>query len=217
MTRVKICGLKEAERIEQACALGADYVGFVFFPPSRRYVTPEQAAVLAGHVSGDVETVGLFVNPDDHLIETTLLSVPLDIIQLHGEESPKRVAEIGLRFGVRTLKALPVAVQEDLDVLPAYLDAADMILFDAKPVPGAALPGGNGLPFDWQLLDHLKIDRPWLLAGGLTVDNLTTALTATGAPGLDVSSGVETSPGVKDPAKLAAFIAKAKSFGRNDG
>jgi phosphoribosylanthranilate isomerase len=217
MTLVKICGLKEPERIAQACAAGADYVGFVFFPPSRRYVTPEQAADLTRQVTGTAETVGLFVNPDDHLIETTLASVPLDVIQLHGEEKPARVREIGLRFGVRTLKALPVAVREDLDVLPAYLDAADMILFDAKPVPGAALPGGNGLAFDWRLLEDLAIDRPWLLAGGLTVENVTTALAATGAPGVDVSSGVETSPGVKDPAKLAAFVAAAKSFGRNDG
>jgi len=173
--------------------------------------------VLADHVTGAVETVGLFVNPDDRAIETALMSVSLDVIQLHGEEKPERVREIGLRYGVRTLKALPVAVAADLDVLPSYLDAADMILFDAKPVPGALLPGGNGLPFDWRLLENLRIDRPWLLAGGLTVDNLTTALAATGAPGIDVSSGVEMSPGVKDPAKLAAFIAKAKSFGRNDG
>ncbi|WP_027135735.1 phosphoribosylanthranilate isomerase [Geminicoccus roseus] len=217
MTLVKICGLTEPARIEQACAAGADYVGFVFFPASRRYVTPEQAGVLAGHVSGTVESVGLFVNPDDRIIETTLLSVPLDVIQLHGEESPERVAEIGLRFGVRTLKALPVAVPEDLQAVAAYADTADMILFDAKPVPGAVLPGGNGLPFDWRLLEQVEIDCPWLLAGGLTVDNLSTALAVTGAPGVDVSSGVETSPGVKDPAKLAAFIAMAKSFGRNDG
>lgn len=217
MVKVKICGLKEPERIEQACAAGADMVGFVFFAPSRRSVTPEEAARLAASVGQDVETVGLFVNPDDRTIETALLSVPLDVIQLHGEETPARVAEIGLRFGVRTMKALPIAVKEDLDDLAAYLDAADMILFDARPVPGSVLPGGNGLSFDWRLLSGLAIDRPWLLAGGLTGANLVSALSVTGAPGVDVSSGVEAAPGVKDPAKLADFIAKAKSFGRNDG
>ena len=216
MIAVKICGLKEPERIEQACAAGVDYVGFVFFPPSRRHVTPEQAAVLARCVSDNVETVGLFVDPDDRTIETTLLSIPLDVLQLHGDETPERVREIGLRFGVKTMKAVPVAVAADLAVLPAFADAADMILFDAKPVPGAALPGGNGLSFDWRLLEDVRIDRPWLLAGGLNADNLLTALGATGAPGVDVSSGVEASPGIKDPAKLAAFVAAAKDFRRND-
>jgi phosphoribosylanthranilate isomerase len=217
MVMVKICGLTEPELVEQACEAGADMVGFVFFPPSRRAVTPEQAAVLARKVSRAIETVGLFVNPDDRLIETTLLSVPLDVIQLHGKEKPERVAEIGLRFGVRTMKALPVAVRDDLRELDAYLDAADMILFDAKPVPGAVLPGGNGMAFDWQLLSGLKIDRPWLLAGGLTGDNLVAALTTSGAPGVDVSSGVEKMPGVKDPAKMADFIARAKGFEGNKG
>ena len=214
MTLVKICGLTEPDRVEQACAGGADYVGFVFFPPSRRYVTPGQAASLAEHVAGPTETVGLFVDPDDRTIETTLLSVPLDVIQLHGEETPKRVAEIGLRFGVKTLKALPVAVAQDLAVVPAFAQAADMILFDAKPVPGAVIPGGNGLPFDWRLLQGLRVDRPWLLAGGLTVDNLAAALQATAAPGVDVSSGVERSPGIKDKNKLAAFLAAARDVER---
>ena len=144
------------------------------------------------------------------------MSIPLDVLQLHGDETPERVKEIGLRFGVKTMKAVPVAVAADLAVLPAFADAADMILFDAKPVPGAALPGGNGLSFDWRLLEDVRIDRPWLLAGGLNADNLLTALGATGAPGVDVSSGVEASPGIKDPAKLAAFVAAAKDFRRND-
>ena len=217
MVMVKICGLTESDRVEQACDAGADMVGFVFFPPSRRALTPERAAILSRSIKGDVQAVGLFVNPDDHLIETTLLSVPLDVIQLHGEEKPARVAEIGLRFGVRTMKALPVAIREDLDDLDAYVDAADMILFDAKPVPGAALPGGNGVVFDWRLLSDLTIDRPWLLAGGLTGDNLQDALSATVAPGVDVSSGVETSPGIKDRVRMVDFIARAKAFKRNNG
>ncbi|WP_159710285.1 phosphoribosylanthranilate isomerase [Geminicoccus flavidas] len=216
MTLVKICGLKEPARIAQACEAGADFVGFVFFPPSRRNVTPHEAGELARHVTGQTRTVGLFVNPDDHLLEAVLMSVALDVIQLHGEEKPERVAEIGLRFGVETLKALPVAVAEDLAVLPTYQEAADMLLFDAKALPGAAQPGGNGLAFDWRLLQGLEVGRPWLLAGGLSPDNVEAALAATGAPGVDVSSGVEISPGVKDPARLADFIAKAKGFGRND-
>ncbi|WP_191060826.1 phosphoribosylanthranilate isomerase [Geminicoccus harenae] len=216
MTLVKICGLKEPARIVQACGAGADFVGFVFFPPSRRNVTPHEAGELARHVTGETRTVGLFVNPDDHLLETALMSVALDVIQLHGEEKPERVAEIGLRFGVETLKALPVATPEDLAVLPAYRDAADMLLFDTKPLPGAAQPGGNGLAFDWRLLQGLEVGKPWLLAGGLSPDNVEAALAMTGATGVDVSSGVEISPGVKDPARLADFIAKAKGFGRND-
>lgn len=214
MVEVKICGLKEPGRVEDACRLGADYVGFVFFPPSRRSVQPHEAARLARHVADGVRTVGLFVNPDDRLLDQVLSAVPLDIVQLHGEESPERVAEIGLRYEVRTMKALPIAVPDDLARLHAYEETADQLLFDAKPVPGAVLPGGNGVAFDWHVLDGVRPARPWLLAGGLHAGNVARALELTGAPGIDVSSGVEIEPGVKDPAKLAALIAAAKSFRR---
>ena len=206
-TRVKICGLTEPERVAQAGRLGAAYLGFVFYPPSPRAVDPALARELAAAVPESAETVGLVVDATDHEIETLLDAVPLDLLQLHGYETPERVAAIGLRFGCRTIKALRVETADDLATMSEQADAADMVLFDAKPPRDAAWPGGHGLPFDWRVLEGRAPSGPWLLAGGLNADNVGAAVALTRAPVLDVSSGVESRPGIKDPAKLEAFFA----------
>lgn len=206
-TQVKICGLTEAAHVEQAGRLGAAYLGFVFYPPSPRAVDPARARELAAASPASAVTVGLVVDASDHEIETILTAVPLDVLQLHGYETPERVAELGLRFGCRTIKALRVEAVDDLASLTEHADAADMILFDAKPPRDAAWPGGHGLPFDWRVLEGRTPRPPWLLAGGLTAGNAAAAVALTGAPILDVSSGVESRPGVKDLVKLEAFFA----------
>ncbi|WP_323033568.1 phosphoribosylanthranilate isomerase [Paracoccus sp. (in: a-proteobacteria)] len=206
---VKICGLTEATGLSAAVEAGARYVGFVFFPKSPRNVTPETAAGLAVQVPLGVAKVGLFVNPDDAALDAVLSRVPLDIIQLHGSESPDRVAEVKSRFGLPVMKAVGISEPQDLDALWDYGLVADMLLIDAKPPQNATLPGGNGLAFDWRLLAGRQILKPWLLAGGLTPANVAEAIRLTRAPGVDVSSGVESAPGIKDPARVRDFIARA--------
>ena len=209
MAQVKICGLSQPEHVAAAVDAGARYVGFVFFPRSPRAVTAEQAAALALDVPAGVARVGLFVNPDDAALDAVLAQVPLDIIQLHGSEPPERVAEIKALTGLPVMKAVGVAGPGDLDALWDYGLVADMLLIDAKAPPGADLPGGNGLPFDWRLLAGRRIVKPWLLAGGLTPQNVAEAIRLTGAAGIDVSSGVETAPGVKDSGLIRDFVAAA--------
>jgi phosphoribosylanthranilate isomerase len=211
VTRVKICGVNDAAGFDAAVAAGADMVGFVFFPASPRAVTPAQAAALSGRADGGPERVGLFVDPDDALLDAVLAALSLDVIQLHGEETPARAAEIRARFGLPVMKALGVAEPADLARLAEYAPAVDRFLLDAKPMPGAALPGGNATAFDWRLVAGAAIPRPWLLAGGLTPDNVAEALRQSGAPGVDVSSGVERARGVKDSARIAAFVAAARA------
>ena len=208
-TTVKICGLTSPEGIAAAVSAGARYLGFVFFAKSPRHVTPEQAAALAAEVPLGIAKVGLFVNPDDALLQTVLAQVPLDMIQLHGSESPARVTEVRALTGLPVMKAVGVAEPRDLDALWDYGLVADMLLIDAKPPKDAELPGGNGLAFDWRLLAGRQVLKPWLLAGGLTPENVTQALRLTRAPGVDVSSGVESAPGVKDPDRIRDFIARA--------
>ena len=207
MAGVKICGLTEPGPVEQAGRLGAAFLGFVFYPPSPRCVDPALARELVALAPEGAQTVGLVVDASDAEIEALLQAVALDALQLHGHESPERVAEVALRFGCQVIKALRVETADDLAALPAHAEAADMVLFDAKPPRDAAWPGGHGLPFDWRLLEGLALDRPWLLAGGLHAGNVAQALALTGAPLVDVSSGVESRPGVKDPQKLDAFFA----------
>jgi len=206
---VKICGLTEAAGLSAAVESGARYVGFVFFPKSPRHVSAEQAAALAVQVPLGIAKVGLFVNPDDAALAKVLERVPLDLIQLHGEETPARVAEVRTLAGLPVMKAVGVAEPADLDQLWDYGLVADMLLIDAKPPKGAELPGGNGLAFDWRLLAGRQILKPWLLAGGLTPDNVHEAIRLTRAPGVDVSSGVESAPGVKDPERIRRFTARA--------
>jgi phosphoribosylanthranilate isomerase len=208
--QVKICGLTEPDRVAQAAQLGAAFLGFVFYPPSPRYLDPARARELVSAVPTGTEAVGLIVDATDVEIDTLLQAVPLDVLQLHGYETPERVADIVLRSGCRVIKALRVETADDLGAVAAYADAADMLLFDAKPPRDAAWPGGHGLPFDWRLLQSISLAKPWLLAGGLQATNLQAAVTLTGAPIVDVSSGVESRPGIKDPAKLDAFFAAAR-------
>ncbi|MDO5646511.1 phosphoribosylanthranilate isomerase [Paracoccus sp. (in: a-proteobacteria)] len=212
MAQAKICGLTRADHIRAAADAGARFVGLVFFPKSPRAVTVEQAAALSVDVPFGVARVGLFVNPDDAELETTLAQVPLDIIQLHGAESPARVAEVKSRTGLPVMKAIGIRDPADLPQLTDYGVVADLLLVDAKPPKNADLPGGNGLAFDWRLLTGRRWLRPWMLAGGLTPDNVAEAIRLTGAPMVDVSSGVETAPGVKDPALIRAFVNAAGGF-----
>jgi len=209
----KICGLSSEEAVAAAIAGGAAYVGFVFYPPSPRSVSPRRAGELCRAVPAGVQRVGLFVDADDAVIEAALDAAPLDIMQFHGAETPERAAEAKLRFGRKVMKAISVAGPEDVAVASRYESAADMLLFDAKPPRRAdALPGGNGLVFDWQLIAGRIWRLPWMLSGGLTAELLPEAVRISGAQAVDVSSGVETSPGRKDVAKIRAFLAAAAAI-----
>lgn len=209
MAQVKICGLRRPEHIEAAADAGARYVGLVFFPKSPRAVSADEAAALALHVPVGMARVGLFVDPDDAMLDAVLGKVPLDIIQLHGSESPDRVAQVKGLTGLPVMKSVGLSDPADLPALTDYGLVADMLLVDAKPPQDAVLPGGNGLSFDWRLLVGRKWLRPWMLAGGLTPQNVAEAIRLTGAPAVDVSSGVETEPGVKDEGLIRAFVAAA--------
>ena len=201
-----MCGLKSAADIVAAASAGATYVGFVFFAKSPRAVTIEQAAELALDVPLGIAKVALVVNPEDALLDDLTAQVPLDMIQLHGAETPARVAEIKARYGLPVMKAIGITNIDDLDQIEAYEKVADQLLIDAKPPKGAALPGGNGTAFDWDLLASRKYwTKPWMLAGGLTPENVAEAVRKTGARQLDLSSALETAPGVKDATKIQAF------------
>jgi phosphoribosylanthranilate isomerase len=209
----KICGLRSAEAVAAAVDGGAAYVGFVFYPPSPRSVTPQMAATLCAAVPAGVARVGLFVDADDKAIATVLDSVPLDILQFHGCESGERVAQARSRFGLRVMKAVAIADVGDVSIAAKYEDAADLLLFDTKPPRRPdALPGGNGLAFDWGLIAGRSWHRPWMLSGGLTAELLPAAVRITGAAMVDVSSGVESRPGQKDPGKISAFLAAARTL-----
>ena len=205
-TRVKICGLREAADVEAAVRAGASYVGFVFFPKSPRNLLPADAARLAATVPPGVAKVALTVDADDAALDALLAQVPVDMLQLHGHESPDRVAHVRARFGLPVMKAVGVADEADLPALEAHGRVADQLLVDAKPPNGAVLPGGNGLAFDWRLIAGRRWPVPWMLAGGLTPENVAEAIRLTGARQVDVSSGVERAPGVKDADRIAAFI-----------
>lgn len=207
---IKICGLKTPDAIAAALEAGADLVGFVHFPKSPRHVALADAPALAAQVAGRALKVALMVDADDALIADVIAALSPDLLQLHGHERPARVAEIRARFGRPVMKALPVAVRSDLVDVAAYAAVSDRLLFDAKPAPGALLPGGNGQVFDWDLIRGLDVGRPVMLSGGLDAGNVGEAIAATGVDGVDVSSGVETAPGVKSPEKILAFIAAAR-------
>jgi len=209
-TRVKICGLREPAHVAAAVDAGAAYVGFVFFAKSPRNISLADAAALAAHVPPGVAKVALTVNATDAELDAITAAVPLDMLQLHGGESPERVAEVKARFGLPVMKAVGVAERADLAVLDLYQGVADQILVDAKPPKGAALPGGNGLAFDWTLMLGRVWRRPWMLAGGLTPENVALAVRSTNARQVDVSSGVEVAPGIKDEALIRAFITAAR-------
>ncbi|WP_374375158.1 phosphoribosylanthranilate isomerase [Tabrizicola sp.] len=208
--RVKICGLKTPGDVAAVGAAGGAYAGFNFFPKSPRFVTPDLARDLALSAPDGLCKVALVVDADDATLDAIVQAVPLDMLQLHGRETPARVAEIKARHGLPVMKAIGVAGEADLAALLDYQLVADQILIDAKAPKDAVLPGGNGLTFDWRLLVGRKWLKPWMLAGGLTPDNVAQAVRLTGARQVDVASGVESAPGVKDAARIAAFVEAAQ-------
>lgn len=207
---IKICGISTAETLDAVIAARADFCGFVFYPPSPRNVDLAQAAALGARAAGRIAAVGLFVDADDATIGAAVAAGGLAAIQLHGGETPERAAQVKNRFGLPVWKAIAVAAPGDVERAAAYHGAADLILFDAK-TPKGTLPGGMGLTFDWNLLAAWKDRAPWGLAGGLNPENVTEAIRRTGAPLVDTSSGVESAPGVKDAARIAAFCAAARA------
>ncbi len=208
----KICGVRDRAALAAAVEGGAAAVGFVFVAGSPRMVSPEAAAGLAPHVPPGILKVGLFVDSDDAAIQTAANAARLDVLQLHGRETPKRAAELRRRFGLPVWKALPVGERADLAAACAYEGAADRLLFDSRPPKGATLPGGNARSFDWSLLAGPLPRLPWLLSGGLSPGNLGEAVRISGARAVDVSSGVERSRGVKDPVLIRAFLEKAAAL-----
>ena len=211
MIKVKICGLSSPETVQAAVGAGAQFVGFVFFARSPRAVTGAQAAILARGVPAGVAKVGLFVDADDVAIADVLAQAGLDYLQLHGAETPERVGQIRARFGVPVIKAAAIAGSADIDRARTYEAVSDMLLFDAKPPQTKdALPGGNGLVFDWTLIAGQTWTRPWMLSGGLDAGNLGEAVRISGAKMIDVSSGVESQPGIKDVVKIRGFVEAAK-------
>lgn len=208
---VKICGLSTRETLETALDAGADMVGFVFFPPSPRHVSLETGRDLGRQVKRRALTVALTVDADDATLGNIMDTLSPDIFQLHGKESVARMRDIRQKFGRPVMKAVPVATSADLAVLPGYAAVADRILFDARAPKDATRPGGLGAPFDWHLLENLDLKLPYMVSGGLHVDNVAEALRVTGAGGADVSSGVESASGVKDPELIKAFIRAARA------
>lgn len=206
---IKICGIKTPDALEAAIDARASHAGFNFFPPSPRYATPAQAGALCAQAAGKVVRVGVFVDADDATIAGVLAAAQLDALQFHGSESPARVAAARTQFGLPVWKVLSVAGRDDLAAAVTHAGAADFLLLDAK-TPKGTLPGGMGLSFDWGLLAGWKAPLPWGLAGGLSPRNVADAVRETGAPLVDTASGVESAPGLKDPALIAAFCKAAR-------
>jgi phosphoribosylanthranilate isomerase len=206
MTLAKICGLSTGPTVEAALAGGASFLGFMFFPASQRNIDPATAARLAAPARGRAAIVAVTVDPNDALLERLARDLAPDFIQLHGRETPARLAEIGRRFSRGLIKALPVAEAGDLAAARDYEGLADHLMFDARAPAGATRPGGLGAPFDWSLLSGTRFERPWFLAGGLDPWNVAEAARLSGAPMVDVSSGVERGAGLKDPALIGAFL-----------
>ena len=207
---VKICGLKTAEALDAALDAGADMVGFVFFPPSPRHLDATTAQMLGERVHGRALKVALSVDADDAFLAASIAALKPDMLQLHGKESPARVTDIRARFGLPVMKAIPVAERADLAAIAPYVGVADRLIFDARAPRDATRPGGLGRTFDWHLLESLDLTLPFMLSGGLDAANVAEALRVTRAPGVDVSSGVESAPGVKDPDRIRAFIRAAR-------
>jgi phosphoribosylanthranilate isomerase len=208
---VKVCGLRTPDTIDAAIGAGADMLGFVFFSRSPRHVHCADALLLARHIGDRASKVALTVDATDGELDAIVEALAPDLLQLHGEEEPSRVAAIRTRYRLPVMKAVGVSTRDDVRRIDAYRSVADRILFDAKPPPGSALPGGNGVPFDWQILAGLDVGKPYMVSGGLDSSNVRKALMTTGAPGVDVSSGVERAPGDKDLARIADFVKAARA------
>ena len=211
--RVKICGLRTLTDVDAVARAGAAYAGFVFFAKSPRNLTIAEARVLALAAPVGLAKVALVVDADDATLDAIVEAMPLDMLQLHGHETPDRVAEVKARYGLPVMKAVGVADEGDLAAVFDYSLVADQILVDAKPPKNATLPGGNGLTFDWRLVAQRRWLKPWMLAGGLTPQNVAEAIRLTNARQVDVSSGVESAPGVKDAGRIAAFVKAATQDG----
>ena len=207
--QTKICGLSTPETLDAAITGGASHIGFVFIAKSKRHVMAEQAAALAARAGGQVKIVGLFVDPEPAFIDAVRAQVRLDVIQLHGEEHPALVSRIAMSSGLEIWKAVPVKTAADLREVHKYRGSAHRILYDAKPPKGTDLPGGTGMRIDWKLLEGVTHPLPWILAGGLDPHNLAEAVRVTGADFVDVSTGVESAPGIKSVDKIAAFLKAA--------
>ena len=210
LVRVKICGLRTLSDVAAVAAAGAAYCGFMFFPPSPRHLTIDQARPLALAAPPGLAKEAVVVNADDATLDAITEALPLDMLQLHGHETPDRVAEIRARYGLPVMKVVGVADEGDLAALMDYSMVADQLLVETKAAKDALLPGGNGIPFDWRLVAQRRWLRPWMLAGGLTPENVAEAVRLTNARQVDVSSGVESAPGIKDHARIAAFIAATR-------
>jgi phosphoribosylanthranilate isomerase len=203
---IKICGLKTEAVLAAALADGASHVGFIFFAKSPRYLDPAEAGRLRKLASGKAKAVAVTVDADDATLDAIVAAMRPDVLQLHGSESPERVAALKVRHGLPVMKALSVRTAADLDAIKVYRSVADQFLFDAKPPKGSELPGGNGVAFDWRIMAGLDGDVNYMLSGGLNAGNIGEALHFANPPGIDVSSGVESAPGVKDPALIAEFF-----------
>ena len=210
MADVKICGIRDEKALQAAVEAGVRHIGFVFYPDSPRYIKPDQAKVLAEATPKSVRRVGLFVDPGSEGLEKILGTVELDMIQLHGDESPERVTEIKQKFGKPVMKALKIATKYDMEGLEDYEAAADWLLFDSKSAD-AEMPGGTGQSFDWSVLKDRTFQKPWMLSGGLNHENVSDALSLLNPKVVDVSSGVESEPGVKDPDKIREFVNIARN------
>lgn len=219
-TEVKICGLKTVEAVERAVALGATHAGFIFFPKSPRNIEPDDAGRIAECARGRAKIVAVTVDADNDDLDEIVSALKPDILQLHGSESPERALTIKAVYGLPVMKALSIREAADLDRIGPYIGIADRFLFDAKPPAGSELPGGNGVSFDWRLLDTLDGGVDYMLSGGLSVSNIGEALALTRARAVDISSGVESAPGVKDLRLIEAFfdaVRRAEASGRGQG
>lgn len=206
MTQIKICGLRDVETLDAALDAGADYIGLVFYEPSPRHVDFAQAADLARRAHGRARVVALVVDPDDDVLTELTSNLQTDAIQFHGHEKPERIEAFRARYVGEIWKAVPVATGEDIDRARLYSPVVDQLLFDAKPAADDTRPGGNGRRFDWSLVSGLDLGLPFVLSGGLDPDNVAEAIRISRAPMVDVSSGVESAPGIKDPDRIAAFV-----------
>jgi phosphoribosylanthranilate isomerase len=204
--RVKICGITNKQDMDAIIKYDAHYAGLMFFEKSPRFVETELARQLSLHAGNKIKKVAVAVNPDTRFLDEIVENVPLDFIQLHGEETPERVKEIKLKYQLPVIKAIGISEAKDLKLVSIFSEVSDQLLIDAKPPKSSILPGGNGLSFDWNLIKNIEFDCPWLLAGGLNSKNAANAIDLTGATQLDLSSGVERSPGVKDDNKISSFM-----------
>jgi phosphoribosylanthranilate isomerase len=204
--RVKICGITNKQDMDAIIKYDAHYAGLMFFEKSPRFIETELARQLSLHAGNKIKKVAVAVNPDTRFLDEIVGNVPLDFIQLHGQETPERVKEIKLKYQLPVIKAIGISEAKDLKLVSIFSEVSDQLLIDAKPPKSSILPGGNGLSFDWSLIKNIEFDCPWLLAGGLNSKNAANAIDLTGATQLDLSSGVERSPGVKDENKIASFM-----------